>query len=119
MDKVVPMKAGETAKDNVDKGKAKKKGAAPEMERKRIGVTRAHIEEDAGKSIHDIAIAGSDGQVVGDVRPLCRLNIACVAEQDGQREIGSCGGGGRASWDWFFEPSDKKQVQLYVELENK
>ena len=28
--------------------------------RKRIGITRAHLEEDAGKSIHDAAIAGSD-----------------------------------------------------------
>ena len=31
-----------------------------ERVRKRIGVTRAHLEEDAGKSIHDAAVAGSD-----------------------------------------------------------
>jgi aspartyl-tRNA(Asn)/glutamyl-tRNA(Gln) amidotransferase subunit B len=41
-------------------GKKKKKGQAPEMVRRRIGVTRAHLEEDAGKSIHDAAVAGSD-----------------------------------------------------------
>lgn len=41
-------------------GKKKKKGQAPEMIRRRIGVTRAHLEEDAGKSIHDVAVAGSD-----------------------------------------------------------
>ena len=47
------------------KGKKKKKGAsAPELERKRIGITRAHIEEDAGKSIHDIAVAGSDDSCI-------------------------------------------------------
>ncbi len=40
-------------------GKKRKKGQAPEMIRRRIGVTRAHLEEDAGKSIHDSAIAGS------------------------------------------------------------
>ncbi len=45
-------------------GKGKKKGAAVEVERKRIGITRAHIEEDAGKSIHDIAIAGSDDSCI-------------------------------------------------------
>jgi len=28
-------------------------------ERKRIGITRAHLEEDAGKSIHDASVAGS------------------------------------------------------------
>ena len=44
--------------------KKKKKGAAPELERKRIGITRAHIEEDAGKSIHDVAIAGSDDSCI-------------------------------------------------------
>ena len=36
-----------------------KKGAAKEI--KRIGVTRAHLEEDAGKSIHDVAVTGADG----------------------------------------------------------
>ena len=45
------------------KGK-KKKGAAPEPVRKRIGITRAHIEEDAGKSIHDVAIAGSEDSCI-------------------------------------------------------
>lgn len=55
----------EPAETSAGKGKGKKKkGAAPEMERKRIGVTRAHIEEDAGKSIHDIAIAGSDDSCI-------------------------------------------------------
>jgi aspartyl-tRNA(Asn)/glutamyl-tRNA(Gln) amidotransferase subunit B len=46
--------------------KTKKKGGAVENEilRKRIGITRAHIEEDAGKSIHDIAIAGSDDSCI-------------------------------------------------------
>ena len=46
------------------KGKKKKKGAAPTLERKRIGITRAHIEEDAGKSIHDIAVAGSEDSCI-------------------------------------------------------
>lgn len=45
-------------------GDGKKKGAAPEPLRKRIGITRAHIEEDAGKSIHDVAIAGSDDSCI-------------------------------------------------------
>jgi aspartyl-tRNA(Asn)/glutamyl-tRNA(Gln) amidotransferase subunit B len=31
---------------------------------KRIGITRAHLEEDAGKSIHDVAIAGSDDSCI-------------------------------------------------------
>jgi len=35
-------------------------GAKGEPSRKRIGVTRAHLEEDAGKSIHDSAVAGGE-----------------------------------------------------------
>jgi aspartyl-tRNA(Asn)/glutamyl-tRNA(Gln) amidotransferase subunit B len=33
-------------------------------ERKRIGLTRIHMEEDAGKSIHDPAVAGHEGSLV-------------------------------------------------------
>jgi len=39
-------------------------GAKPEVVVKRIGITRAHLEEDAGKSIHDVAIAGSDDSCI-------------------------------------------------------
>ena len=53
-----------TTKKTGGKGKGKEKGAAPELERKRIGVTRAHLEEDAGKSIHDVAGAGSDDSCI-------------------------------------------------------
>ena len=48
------------ASKGAGKGKKKKKGEAPALERKRIGITRAHIEEDAGKSIHDGALASDD-----------------------------------------------------------
>ncbi len=40
-------------------GKGKKKKTETVV--KRIGVTRAHLEEDAGKSIHDVALTGVDG----------------------------------------------------------
>lgn len=33
-------------------------------ETRRIGITRAHLEEDAGKSIHDIAVAGRDDSCI-------------------------------------------------------
>ena len=32
-----------------------------EIRRKRVGITRAHLEEDAGKSIHDDAVVGAEG----------------------------------------------------------
>jgi TldD protein len=43
------------------------------------------------------------GWTVGDIRPLTRLNITAIAEDDGKREIGAHGGGGRVPFDFFLE----------------
>ncbi|MBI4588094.1 MAG: metalloprotease TldD [Candidatus Rokubacteria bacterium] len=50
-----------------------------------------------------ILIATASGWTVGDVRPLTRLNVTVIAEQDGRREIGSYGGGGRVPFDFFLD----------------
>jgi TldD protein len=42
-----------------------------------------------------ILVAAADGSLAGDVRPLVRLSVTVIAEQDGRREQGSDGGGGR------------------------
>ncbi len=41
--------------------------------------------------------------VVGDVRPLLRLSVSCIAEDKGQWQNGSAGGGGRIEYDHFLE----------------
>ena len=48
-------------------------------------------------------IATASGWTVGDVRPLTRLNVTVIAEENGKREIGSYGGGGRVAFDFFLE----------------
>jgi TldD protein len=50
-----------------------------------------------------VLIATSSGFQVGDVRPLTRLNVTVVVEQDGRRELGAFGGGGRIGFDFFLE----------------
>jgi aspartyl-tRNA(Asn)/glutamyl-tRNA(Gln) amidotransferase subunit B len=50
----------ELAAEGAVKGKKKGKGGGPELVTRRIGITRAHLEEDAGKSIHDAAVAGGE-----------------------------------------------------------
>jgi len=50
-----------------------------------------------------LLIATASGWIVGDVRPLTRLNVTAIAEESGRREIGSHGGGGRVAFDWFVE----------------
>jgi TldD protein len=50
-----------------------------------------------------VVVASSDGWVAGDRRPLVRLNVTCIAEEKGRREIGSYGGGGRVEFGWLLE----------------
>ncbi|BBL76637.1 metalloprotease TldD [Methylomagnum ishizawai] len=53
---------------------------------------------------HDVVmVIGQDGAMHGDVRPLVRLNVSVIVEQDGRREQGSCGGGGRTDYREFLE----------------
>jgi TldD protein len=47
-------------------------------------------------AVHEIIlVAGTDGVLAADVRPLVRLNVAVIVEQAGRREQGYAGMGGR------------------------
>jgi TldD protein len=48
-----------------------------------------------------VLVAATDGTLAADVRPLVRMNVHVIAEQNGRREQGSAGGGGRYSYDYF------------------
>jgi TldD protein len=49
-------------------------------------------------ALHEVVlVVTSDGVMAADVRPLVRINISVIAEQDGRREQGFSGGGGRFS----------------------
>ncbi|HUO65257.1 MAG TPA: metalloprotease TldD [Terriglobales bacterium] len=50
-----------------------------------------------------VLIATPSGWTVGDVRPLTRLNVTVIVEENGKREVGSYGGGGRVPLDFFLE----------------
>ena len=53
---------------------------------------------------HDvILVLGQDGIMHGDVRPLVRLNVSVIVQQNGRREQGSSGGGARADYRYFLE----------------
>ncbi len=58
-----------------------------------------------------ILIAGSDGRLVADVRPLVRLSITVIAEYGSRREIGHSGGGSRSGLNYF----SKSILQNYVQ----
>ncbi len=46
-------------------------------------------------SIQEVEILRPEGHSVRDVRPMSRLNVSVIVEQDGRRESGGTGGGGR------------------------
>ncbi len=56
-----------------------------------------------------ILIAASDGTFCADVRPLIRLNVSVIVEENGRRESGSMGGGGRLAYSYFFEQNRAEQ----------
>ena len=58
-----------------------------------------------------VEILRGDGARAGDIRPLVRLNVSIVAEEDGRMEAGSDGAGGRAAYDQWIEP-DRWQAQV-------
>ena len=58
-----------------------------------------------------VLVARADGTLAADVRPLVRLSVTVIAEQNGRREVGSAGGGGRFGLAYF----DDAQIAKYVD----
>jgi TldD protein len=50
-----------------------------------------------------VVVATSDGTLIEDVQPLSRLQVTCIAEENGQRQAGSFGGGGRVGFEFYHE----------------
>jgi len=51
-----------------------------------------------------VEIMREGGEVYRDVRPLVRINISIVVEEDGRQESGSYGGGGRRAYTDYIAP---------------
>jgi len=55
-------------------------------------------------AVHEIIlVAGSDGRLAADIRPLIRLNVSVIVEQNGRREQAGSGGGSRSDMDYFLQ----------------
>ncbi|SOD21001.1 metalloprotease TldD [Nitrosomonas ureae] len=50
-----------------------------------------------------ILVTRSDGLLAADVRPLVRLSLQVIAEENGRREQGVAGGGGRFNYAYFTD----------------
>ena len=50
-----------------------------------------------------VLIVATDGTLAADIRPLVRLNVTVIVEENGKREQGYAGGGARADLNYFLE----------------
>lgn len=71
-----------------------------------------------------IFVLGTDGTHKADVRPLVRINVSIIVEENGRRESASAGGGGRLGLDIFkddtmaFSYADKALKQAITNLQS-
>ncbi|MDH2998434.1 protein TldD [Pasteurellaceae bacterium LFhippo2] len=66
----------------------------------------------------EMLVTATDGTLAADIRPLVRLSVSVLVEQNGKRERGGAGAGGRFGLNWFFEPNhtgDSRAVYLAKE----
>ncbi|WP_410218111.1 metalloprotease TldD [Paracoccus sp. (in: a-proteobacteria)] len=57
-----------------------------------------------GSSLQEVAILRPEGALAADTRPMTRLNVAVIVENNDRRESGSAGGGGRHALDMLMQP---------------
>jgi TldD protein len=65
----------------------------------RVTQVMAHL----GGEYEVVLVSRSDGVTAADVRPLVRVTVQVIVEQDGRREQGSAGGGGRFDYAYFTD----------------
>lgn len=57
-----------------------------------------------------VMIATSEGVLVGDVQPLTRFGVNCIADEDGNLQMGRAGGGGRRGLDIYTNELTPKKL---------
>lgn len=73
-----------------------------EQEARRQDPRVRQVMASLGGSQETVLVMRSDGLLAADIRPLVRLNVSVIVEQDGRREHGSAGGGGRTDYGYFL-----------------
>ena len=55
-------------------------------------------------SLQEVFILRPEGRIVSDIRPMTRLYVSVIVEENGRRETGGTGGGGRAGLSQLMTP---------------
>lgn len=64
-----------------------------------------------------VLVTATDGTLAADIRPMVQLYVSVLLEQDGRREHGSNGGGGRFGYQWFLEREQQENRACVMALE--
>ena len=61
-------------------------------------------------SLQEVVILRPEGHAVTDTRPMTRLNVSVIVEENGRRETGGTGGGGRHALTGLIDPDHWKDL---------
>lgn len=61
-------------------------------------------------SLQEVFILRPEGGLVSDIRPMSRLNVSVIVEENGRRESGGFGGGGRSGLTALIQPGHWQPV---------
>jgi TldD protein len=73
------------------------------------------VECSFAEEIREILVVTSDGRLARDVQPLMRFSIRVIAEENGKRQDGSSGGGGRTTIGYFDGKSPEWHAKTAAE----
>jgi TldD protein len=96
---------GETKRELLMRADAAARAEDPRVQR---------VEASMAENLREILIATSDGKLVSDRQPLIRFNVRVIVEDDGKRQSGSSGGGGRLGLEYFDGRSPEWHAQQAV-----
>lgn len=63
------------------------------------------VSASVAASLQEVFILRPEGELVSDIRPMARINVSVIVEENGRRESGSHGGGGRYGLAGLMEPA--------------
>ncbi len=72
------------------------------------------VDASFSESVREILIANSLGHMARDRQPLIRFGVRVIVEDNGQRQSGSSGGGGRVGLEYFDDHSPEWHAQEAV-----
>ncbi|HKE93767.1 MAG TPA: DNA gyrase modulator, partial [Povalibacter sp.] len=81
-----------------------------DVEARRIDPRVKQVMASLSGSHEVVLVMASDGTVAADVRPLVRMNVSVIVEQNGRREQGYAGTGGRYGFGRFLHNDRWKEL---------